>query len=86
MWLGFPLFPEQASTLAPRVDALYFFLIAVSAFFTGLIFLLLFYFAIRYRRRSETEQPLPTGRCSPTGAGLDPHPFRPDHGDVPLGR
>jgi cytochrome c oxidase subunit 2 len=59
MWLGFPVFPEQASTLAPRVDALYFFLIAVSAFFTGLIFLLLFYFAIKYRRRSETEQPLP---------------------------
>ena len=32
MWLGFPVFPEQASTLAPRVDVLYFFLIAVSAF------------------------------------------------------
>jgi cytochrome c oxidase subunit 2 len=59
MGLGFPLFPEQASTLAPRVDALYFLLIAVSAFFTGLIFLLLFYFAVKYRRRSEAEQPLP---------------------------
>jgi cytochrome c oxidase subunit II len=59
MWLGFPVFPEQASTLAPRVDALYLFLIAVSAFFTGLIFVLLFYFVIRYRRRSEAEQPVP---------------------------
>lgn len=59
MWLGFPLFPEQASTMATRVDALYFFLIAVSTLFTGLIFFLLFYFAIKYRRRSETEQPLP---------------------------
>jgi cytochrome c oxidase subunit II len=59
MWLDFPIFPEQASTLAPRVDALYFFLIAVSTLFAGLIFLLLFYFAVKYRRRSETEQPLP---------------------------
>ncbi len=59
MWLGFPLFPEQASTLAARVDTLYFFLIAVSALFTGLIFSLLFYFVLRYRRRSEAEQPLP---------------------------
>ena len=59
MWLGFPVFPEQASTLAPRVDALYLFLIAISAFFTGLIFVLLFYFVIRYRRRSEAEQPVP---------------------------
>jgi cytochrome c oxidase subunit II len=59
MWLDFPIFPEQASTLAPRVDALYFFLTAVSTLFAGLIFLLLFYFAVKYRRRSETEQPLP---------------------------
>jgi cytochrome c oxidase subunit II len=59
MWLGFPLFPEQASTMASRVDALYFFLIAVGTVFTGLIFLLLFYFVIKYRRRAETEQPLP---------------------------
>jgi cytochrome c oxidase subunit II len=59
MWLGFPLFPEQASTIAARVDTLYFFLVAVSVCFTGLIFSLLFYFAVRYRRRSEAEQPLP---------------------------
>src|ERR1700752_3108370 len=59
MSLGFPIFPEQASTLAPRVDALYFFLIAVSVFFAGLIFVLLFSFAIKYRRRSDAVQPLP---------------------------
>ena len=34
MFSGFPLFPEQASTFAARVDALYFFLIAISAFFS----------------------------------------------------
>lgn len=59
MWPGSPLFPEQASTVAGRVDALYFFLVGVSVFFASLIFALVIYFAIRYRRRSETEQPLP---------------------------
>jgi len=46
-----PLFPEQASTLAPRVDALLFFLLGVSTFFTLLIAGCLVVFAIRYRRR-----------------------------------
>jgi cytochrome c oxidase subunit II len=59
MWLGFPLFPEQASTMAARVDAVYYFLVGVSVFFAGLIFFLLFYFAVKYRRRSEAEQPRP---------------------------
>jgi cytochrome c oxidase subunit 2 len=49
--LDFPLFPDQASTIASRVDALYFFLIAVSAFFSVLIFGLIFYFAVKYRSR-----------------------------------
>ncbi len=53
----FPLFPEQASTLAERVDALYYFLVGVSALFASLIFLLLIFFAIKYRRRSSTERP-----------------------------
>jgi cytochrome c oxidase subunit II len=59
MNLGFPLFPEQASTTASRVDALFFFLIAVSVFFAALIFLLIVIFAIRYRRRAEDERPKP---------------------------
>jgi cytochrome c oxidase subunit 2 len=59
MRLGFPLFPEQASTVAPQVDALYFFLVAVSIFFSALIFLLVAAFAITYRRRSQTEIPEP---------------------------
>ena len=47
-----PLFPESASTMAARVDALYFFLIAVSVFFSLLIAGLIVYYAVRYRRRS----------------------------------
>jgi cytochrome c oxidase subunit II len=57
MWSGFPLFPEQASTTAGQVDALYFFLIALTAFFSLLIAALVFGFAIRYRRRSADERP-----------------------------
>jgi len=36
MW-SVPLFPASASTMAGRVDALYFFLIGVAVFFSALI-------------------------------------------------
>ena len=48
---AFRLWPEQASTIAPRVDALYGFLLGVAVFFAGLIFFFILYFAIKYRRR-----------------------------------
>jgi cytochrome c oxidase subunit 2 len=54
-----PLFPEQASSISVEVDRLLYFLVAVSVFFTLLIFAAIFYFAVRYRRRSETELPPP---------------------------
>ncbi len=57
MLFGLRLFPEQASTLAPQVDALLYFLLAVTAFFTGTIFLTVIVFAIKYRRRSNAERP-----------------------------
>ena len=52
-----PLFPDRASTLAGSVDALYFYLVIVSAFFALMIALLVIVFAIKYRRRSEQELP-----------------------------
>jgi cytochrome c oxidase subunit 2 len=52
MWSGFPLFPEQASTMAGRVDALYLALLALAAFFSVLIACLVVGFAIKFRRRS----------------------------------
>jgi cytochrome c oxidase subunit 2 len=55
MWAGTPLFPEAASTIATRVDALYFFLIAVTVFFSLLIAGLIVYYAIRFRRRQPRE-------------------------------
>ena len=59
MLSGLPLFPAQASTIAGRVDALYFFLIAISAFFSVLIAALVVVFAVRYRRRGPGELPRP---------------------------
>jgi cytochrome c oxidase subunit 2 len=56
---GFSLFIEQGSSYAPRVDALYFFILGVSAFFGVLTAILLIYFAIRYRRRAEDYYPRP---------------------------
>ncbi len=50
MWSNLPLFPAQASTHAGQVDALYFFLIAITVFFTLLIAALIVIFSIRYRR------------------------------------
>jgi cytochrome c oxidase subunit II len=51
--IGFPLFPEVASTIASSVDLLYYFLVVVTAFFSTLIFGSIFYFAIKYRRRPD---------------------------------
>jgi cytochrome c oxidase subunit II len=52
MWTGTPLFPESASTMAPRVDALYFFLLGVAGFFSLLIAGLIVYYAIKFHRRT----------------------------------
>jgi len=53
---GFRLFPEQASTMAGRVDALLLYLVIVTAVFVTLIGVLITYFMIRYRRRAEDER------------------------------
>ncbi|MES1255656.1 MAG: cytochrome c oxidase subunit II [Acidobacteriota bacterium] len=52
MWFGIPLFPASASTMAPRVDALYFFLLALTAFFSLLIAGLIVFYAVKYHRRT----------------------------------
>lgn len=58
--IGIPLRPEPGSTIANNVDKLHFFLTGITLFFTVLIFTVIFYFAIRYRRRSDDEVPPPT--------------------------
>lgn len=54
-----PFFPEQASSIASSVDALYAFLVLVTAFFSLLIAVVIIYFAVKYRRRSEDYIPGP---------------------------
>ena len=57
MWFGFPLRPEQASTIAHGIDGLYYFLTAITLFFTFIIFATIFYFSIRYRKKGKGEAP-----------------------------
>ncbi len=49
------LLPEQASTIAPEVDALYLFIVALTAFFTVAVVIAATIFAIRYHRKKETD-------------------------------
>ena len=53
----FELFPEQASTMAPKVDALYFYLVGVTVFFSAVIGFLVIFFCVKYQRQSEDERP-----------------------------
>ncbi len=52
-----PLKPTAASSIAEGVDHLYFFLTVITLFFTILIFGTIFFFMIKYRRRSPDEIP-----------------------------
>jgi cytochrome c oxidase subunit 2 len=55
MFRDFPLWPDQASTFAGHVDALYIALIIITGVVSVLIWLVIFYFAIKYRRRPDNE-------------------------------
>ncbi|HTM25095.1 MAG TPA: cytochrome c oxidase subunit II [Vicinamibacterales bacterium] len=55
MFTNFPFFPQQASEQAATVDALYFFLVAVSAFFAVLIALLIVVFAVKFHRKDDSQ-------------------------------
>src|SRR5579863_10028646 len=64
---SFQLFPEAASSIAGHVDALYAYLVLISAFFSLLIAFLVVFFAVRYRHKPGTG-PAPAGH-SDHGAG-----------------
>lgn len=57
MQQAIPIFPREASTFAPSVDHFFFYLVSVTGFFAILVFVLIFYFAVKYRRRSPDEIP-----------------------------
>ncbi|MBC7910026.1 MAG: cytochrome c oxidase subunit II [Pyrinomonadaceae bacterium] len=54
-----PFLPEQASTVAARVDGLYFYLVGLTLFFTVLIVSVIIFFVVKYRRRAPFEVPRP---------------------------
>lgn len=55
MFTNFPLFPEGASAQAAQIDGIYYFMVAVTAFFSLLIATLLVAFAIKYHRQHRDE-------------------------------
>jgi len=55
MFTNFPFFPQAASEQAGQIDALYFFLVAVTAFFTALIALMVVVFAVKFHRKHDDE-------------------------------
>jgi len=57
MQSGLSLHLPEASSIAPGVDHLFFFLVMVAVVSTALIFLVILIFMIKYRRRSPDERP-----------------------------
>ncbi len=52
---GIEFFPQVASTIAPSVDKLFFFLVALTIFFTVVLYGLIIYFSVKFRRKEENE-------------------------------
>jgi cytochrome c oxidase subunit II len=75
MFSGIPLFPEQASTIAPEVDALYFFILGVTAFFALLVVVLVVYFGIKYRDDTGLKVGAPITGSVPLEIGWSIIPF-----------
>ena len=65
MW-NFELVPEQASTIAHRVDVLYFVLIALSGLIALGVTGALVYFSVKYRHRAPADE-LPVQERSDAG-------------------
>jgi cytochrome c oxidase subunit 2 len=75
MLSGLPLFPTQASTLAPEVDNLYFGVLAITAFFALLVVVLAVFFAIKYRDHTGDQVGAPITGSVPLELGWSLIPF-----------
>ncbi len=75
MLSGIPLFPEQASSFAPDVDNLYFFILAVTGFFALLVAVLVAIFAIKYRDKTGDRVGAPITGSIPLEIGWSILPF-----------
>ena len=55
-WLSqFPLFPPEASSIAPYADAFFFFLMLISVVGTGIVMVMVISFSIMYRKEKNPE-------------------------------
>src|SRR5262245_2034629 len=75
MRFGIPLFPAQASTIAPQVDTLYFFVLGVTAFFALIVVVFVLYFAIKYRDDTGDKVGAPITGSVPLEIGWSLIPF-----------
>jgi cytochrome c oxidase subunit 2 len=57
--MNFPFLPERASTFSDQIDALGLLLTVLTIFFTALVFSLMLFFAVRYRRGSKVDRSNP---------------------------
>ena len=70
-----PLFPEQASTLAPEIDNLYFGVLAITSFFALVVVIFVVYFAVRYRDYTGDKVGAPVTGSLPLELGWSLIPF-----------
>ena len=75
MLSGIPLFPEQASSIAPAVDNLYFFILGVTAFFAVLVMALVIFFSVKYRDHTGLKVGAPITGSIPLEIGWSLIPF-----------
>ena len=86
MLSGIPLFPEQASTLAPEVDNLYFFILGVTAFFAHRwSCVLVVYLRGQVPDRRSADGRRADHRLDPARARLVDHPVPHFDGDLRVG-
>jgi cytochrome c oxidase subunit 2 len=56
---SFPIFPTEASTGAGQIDLIFFALVGFALLFTGIIAVLILYFAVKYRAGSKADRSNP---------------------------
>jgi cytochrome c oxidase subunit 2 len=75
LFRDFSFLPEQGSAFAGQVDLLYFFCVAMTAFFTVLIPAVMVYVAIKFKRKSEDDSPKPVHGSVPLEIAWSVIPF-----------
>ena len=70
-----PLFPEQASSLAPEIDNLYFGVLAITSFFALVVVIFVVYFAFKYRDDTGDKVGAPVTGSMPLELGWSLIPF-----------